>query len=118
MGEFTQEQRIADDIAGTRQGLTRDVDALTDRVSPGRVVERRVEKTRRGMGRLKDRVMGSADDAKSSLSDTAHGVAGSVSGTAQNVAGSVSGTAHGVADTTSSVARSVRRPRATHSPSV
>ncbi|HEX5512754.1 MAG TPA: DUF3618 domain-containing protein [Actinomycetales bacterium] len=104
MGEYTQEQRIADDIAGTRQGLSRDVDALTDRVSPSRVVERRVEKTRRGFGRLKDRVMGSADDATSSMSDAAHGVAGSVAGTAQNVAGSVSDTAHGLADTTSTAA--------------
>jgi len=104
MGEYTQEQRIADEIAGTRRDLTRDVDALTDRVSPSRVVERRVQRTRRGFGRLKDRVMGTADDARSSMSDTAHGVAGSMSDRAHGVTETVSDTAHGVADTTSSAA--------------
>ena len=45
MGQGTEEQ-LTGQIADTRQDLSRDVDALYDKVSPGRMVERRKEAVR------------------------------------------------------------------------
>jgi hypothetical protein len=56
MGEETA--RLRQEIDRTRDNLTRDVDQLADRTSPSRVVQRRVQRTRRGLTGLKDRVMG------------------------------------------------------------
>ena len=58
MGEETA--RLRQEIDRTRENLTRDVDQLADRTSPSRVVQRRVQRTRRGLSGLKDRVMGSS----------------------------------------------------------
>src|SRR4051812_50176631 len=63
MGEETA--RLRAEIDQTRENLTRDVDLLADKTSPSRIVERRVEKTKRGIVGLKDKVMGtvsSSDD--------------------------------------------------------
>jgi ElaB/YqjD/DUF883 family membrane-anchored ribosome-binding protein len=61
MGEETA--RLRDEIDRTRENLTRDVDLLADKTSPGRVVERKMSKARtglrRGMSSLRERVMGS-----------------------------------------------------------
>jgi gas vesicle protein len=70
MGQDSDTQQLSQDIAHTRADLTRDLDALTDKVSPSRVVERRVERTRSGMSRMKESVMGSASDTTSSVGDT------------------------------------------------
>ena len=98
MAEDTQ--RLTRDIEATRGDLTRDLDALTDRVSPGRVVERRVERTKSGAGRLKDRVMGTVSDVKGSAAGTVGSATSGVAGTAHDVAGSASGAA---SQTTSAV---------------
>src|SRR3954447_12864710 len=63
MGEETA--RLRAEIDQTRENLTRDVDLLAEKTSPSRIVERRVEKTKRGITGLKDKVMGtvsSSDD--------------------------------------------------------
>jgi uncharacterized protein DUF3618 len=63
MGEETA--RLRAEIDQTRENLTRDVDLLAEKTSPSRIVERRVEKTKRGIAGLKDKVMGtmsSSDD--------------------------------------------------------
>src|SRR4051812_49886372 len=63
MGEETA--RLRAEIDQTRENLTRDVDLLADKTSPSRIVERRVEKTKRGIVGIKDKVMGtvsSSDD--------------------------------------------------------
>ncbi|GAB2677020.1 DUF3618 domain-containing protein [Thalassiella azotivora] len=93
MGEDTQ--RLTHDIEGTRHDLTRDVDALSDRVSPSRVVERRKQAARSSLGSLRDRVMGSANDAGHS----AGGTASSVRGRAGDVASGASDAASGAVDT-------------------
>lgn len=56
MGEETA--RLRAEIDQTRGDLTRDVDLLAEKTSPSRIVERRVERTKRGLSGLKDRVMG------------------------------------------------------------
>lgn len=58
MGEETA--RLRNEIDRTREDLTRDVDLIAEKTSPSRIVERRVERTRRGLTGLKERVMGSS----------------------------------------------------------
>jgi hypothetical protein len=73
MGQGTEE-RMTNDIDRTRQELSRDVDALYDKVSPARVVERRKAAVRGRLSSMKDSVMGSAHGASGSASGAAHGV--------------------------------------------
>ena len=48
------------DIAETRANLGETLEAIGDRVSPGRMVERRRNRMARGFADIKDRIMGSA----------------------------------------------------------
>jgi len=89
-----------DDIASTRAELSRDIDELTDKVSPTRVVERRKEAVRGRFGSLRDTVMGKADQVRGSA-----GATGSSMGqSASSAAGSVSDKATGALDTVGSKA--------------
>lgn len=96
MAEDTEQ--LKDEIEATRNDLTRNVDALTDKVSPGRVVERRVEATKTGVRTFKDKIMGTASGAKSSVMGTTSGAVGSVKGGVYSASDSASGAASGVAD--------------------
>jgi flagellar biosynthesis GTPase FlhF len=58
-------------IEHTRRNVGRDVDALTEKVSPSRVVGRRVERARGGVVRLREHVMGTAESAGGSVAETA-----------------------------------------------
>ena len=58
MGESADELRR--DIEETRGGLTETLDAIGDRVSPGRVIERRKNRMVQSVQSVRDRVMGSA----------------------------------------------------------
>lgn len=60
---------IRADIERTRHDLGMDVDALADKVSPSKIVDRQVDKVRGAFTSVRERVMGAADDAGSSLSD-------------------------------------------------
>ena len=60
MGEETQGLRR--EISDTRTELSRDVDALTEKVSPSRVVDRRMQRAKDRVTSMRDRVMGSASD--------------------------------------------------------
>lgn len=71
MGQAPDEQQLTHDIEETRRDLSRNVDALTDRVSPSRVVDRRVQATKGRLSSVKDSVFGSAHDSSSTLSDKA-----------------------------------------------
>jgi gas vesicle protein len=55
-------EEIQADIERTRASLSTDVDRLTEKVTPGKVLNRRVENVKGGLGSMRDRVMGSADD--------------------------------------------------------
>jgi uncharacterized protein YjbJ (UPF0337 family) len=69
MGE--EPRQLERRIERTREELGYDVDALADKVSPSRVVGRRVERTRSSLVGLKDSVMGSAEPAISSVQEGA-----------------------------------------------
>ncbi|MCT2584697.1 DUF3618 domain-containing protein [Actinophytocola gossypii] len=61
--------RLRRDIEHTQRNLSTDVDMLTDKVSPGRIVHRRVGRARRAVHSMRDRVMGTASSGMSSASD-------------------------------------------------
>lgn len=67
-------EEIRADIERTRKELGGDVDALADKVNPSKIVDRQVDRMRGAFGAVRERVMGSADDARSSLSDAAASV--------------------------------------------
>ena len=87
MGQSTEE--LTTDIEHTRRDLSRDLDALHERVSPHQVMARRKQATRSKLHSMKEKVMGSAHDAKHSASATGSSAADSVSGTAQQAVGTV-----------------------------
>jgi len=89
---------IRRDIERTRRELSTDVDLLTEKVSPTKVMERRVERARDAVSSVKEKVMGSATDTKSA--------AGSGLGTAQD---KVSSAASSGADTASAAPQMVRQ---------
>ena len=130
MGEETA--RLRAEIDQTRDDLTRDVDLLAEKTSPSKIVERRVQSTKRGITGLKDKVMGTfgsdddeygyesssgysggggvggaASSAKDSVTGAASSAKDSVTGAAQGAVSTVSGAASGAASSVSGAASSV-----------
>lgn len=104
-------EEIRRDIERTRAQMGDTIDAIEDRVVPGRVIGRRKEQVRRRITGLKEAIMGTADDATSAMSrgtsavgDTASNAASGVAETASNAASGVAGLASGAADTTAHAA--------------
>jgi cell division septum initiation protein DivIVA len=93
---------IRSDIEQTQQNLSADVDALTDKVSPPRIMERRVQQTRSAMTTMKDRIMGGTADQTSS-------VGGTVSSTASSAKDTLASTASSAADMASAAPDMARR---------
>ena len=58
MTSASDPDQIRRDIERTQAALSDDVDALTEKVSPGKIVERRVDQVRSTATRWKDKVMG------------------------------------------------------------
>lgn len=69
MGQSTYELRR--DIEQTRADLGETLDAIGDRVSPGRMIERRKNRMSSGIRSVKDRVMGTVEHAQGQLGDMA-----------------------------------------------
>jgi gas vesicle protein len=89
--------QIRGNIERTQQNLSADVDALTGKVSPPRIVERRVRQTRSAVTNFKDRIMGGTSEHTSNLS-------GTVSSATSSARDSVSSAKDVVADRASSAA--------------
>ncbi len=70
--------QIRREIEATRADLSNNVNALSESVKPGNVARRQVDKVMGSAADLKDRVMGSADDATSSAGGAISDAAGSV----------------------------------------
>src|SRR5690606_38210563 len=75
---------IRSDIERTRRELGSDVDALADKVTPSKIVERQKSKVKRAVGSVTDRVMGTADDAQAAASDAVDGAVDRVKEAAHN----------------------------------
>jgi gas vesicle protein len=97
-----ESDQLRQEIEQTRRELGTDVDALTEKVSPKRVVGRRVDKTKDALGGVKEKIMGTASDATSSTGGGVSGAASSVQDGVQNAASTVS-------DTATSAAQRARR---------
>jgi gas vesicle protein len=105
------------DIEATRASLSRDIDELTDKVSPARVVDRRKQAAKGKIGGLRDKLLGAAPDLDtvrshvpgvgggSSSGTSGPGIGERASGVAGSVSDSVSGTASGAVDTLGSRAQ-------------
>lgn len=90
---MTTPEQIQRDIEGTRRSLSTDVDRLAEKVSPGRVVGRRVDRVKSGASSMRERIMGTLPDphqVKHSAGSAASSVGDSVSGTASNLASTAS----------------------------
>src|SRR6187431_1399245 len=66
---------IRADIEKTRRELGGDVDALADKVSPSKMVDRQTDKVKHAFGSVRDKVMGAADDTGTAISDAGSSVA-------------------------------------------
>jgi gas vesicle protein len=90
MGQNTEELSTTPaDIEATRSNLSRDIDELTDKVNPARVVDRRKEAAKSKLGSVKDKVMGSSGSSGQGLGGTVSSATGSVSDTASGALGAV-----------------------------
>jgi ElaB/YqjD/DUF883 family membrane-anchored ribosome-binding protein len=69
MGQSAEDLRH--EIAGTRADLGETLDAIGDRVSPGRLIERRKNRMSNGLRSAKDRVFGTASGASDAVAGTA-----------------------------------------------
>ena len=56
-------------IEDTRRELGSDVDALADKVTPGKIMHRQTDKVKSAVGSVTDRLMGSAGDAGRSVNE-------------------------------------------------
>jgi hypothetical protein len=91
-------EHIRRQIEGTRRELSSDVNALSEKVTPRRIVGRRVDRARSSITNLKDRIMG-----------TAYSTTGTASSAAGGAADRVSAMASDAADTVRDAPRAVRR---------
>ncbi|HEX6404200.1 MAG TPA: DUF3618 domain-containing protein, partial [Pseudonocardiaceae bacterium] len=102
--------QIRRQIEHTRNELTANVTALTEKLTPSRAVARRVDRTRQTLTNVKDKIIGTADDAVSTAGDTATSAASAtvdrVSSMASSAADTVSSAASGAADAVTSTASS------------
>lgn len=92
MGQSTEQLRR--EIEATRNGLGDTLEAIGDRVSPSRVVQRRKNRVTGALRDARDRVMGVGADTRHAIADGTHSVTASVK--------------NGVADTAESAVESVR----------
>jgi hypothetical protein len=99
-------------IDRTQAHLSQGVDALTEKVTPGKIVERRLDRARDTATRLKDKVMGTNPLSSSSSSVSGQHIGGGIRDTAAQAADRVTDTASTAAstvqDTASSAASTVQ----------
>jgi Protein of unknown function (DUF3618) len=95
MGKSASEVKA--EIEDTRQDMSETIDAIADRTSPRRIIDRRRRRMANGWRTVRERVMGRAQSAGGTASDHAR----NLSGSARDTAGSVIDTARGVPGTVS-----------------
>ena len=89
MGETTEE--LVRDIEDTRSSMSGTLEAIGDRVSPGRVLERRRNRMVNWTARTKDRIMGTAENLTDKAGGTAHKVTDAPGAAMDTVRSSTSG---------------------------
>jgi hypothetical protein len=113
-------EQIRREIERTQAALSQDVDALAEKVTPGKIVERRVDRARDAATRLKEKVMGSdpygnqhgaggyVGDVRSAASTATDRVSGTASSAASSVQDAASSAAGTVQDAAASAAGAVQ----------
>lgn len=96
MGQTADEVRR--EIERTRSEMSETLDAIGDRVSPRRMVERRTDRVRDGFRSVKETVMGTADDATTRIGDAAGSAGGAVTGAVGSGASAVGSGVSSAAD--------------------
>jgi ElaB/YqjD/DUF883 family membrane-anchored ribosome-binding protein len=101
--------QIRDGIEETQRELSADVEALTAKLSPQRVVHDQVQRARTAVGSMKERVTGGG--AQKALADggTAVPAAPAATGTVSSAKGTVSSAASSAARTAGTVTAAARR---------
>ncbi|RJT91196.1 DUF3618 domain-containing protein [Cryobacterium melibiosiphilum] len=72
--------QIRREIERTRRELGSDVDALADKVTPSKIMQRQTGKIRNALGSVSDRVMGSASQASDAVGELPHTAAAQAKG--------------------------------------
>jgi len=112
----TDSARVRSEIDDTREHLGQTVDAIGDRVLPGRIIERKKETTANSLRGLRDRIMGTAHEARDQFTDSAGSTADHLRSAPESLAQRTEGSplaAGGVAFAIGFLAAAVWRPTAT-----
>jgi hypothetical protein len=96
--------QIRREIERTQEALSTDVDALSEKVTPSRIAQRRVARVRGTASRWRDKVTGSDPFPGSNSAAGSYGGGPSVSDRARHVAGSASDAVQSAASTVSDTA--------------
>jgi ElaB/YqjD/DUF883 family membrane-anchored ribosome-binding protein len=94
VGEATEElttEELRRDIDDRRASMSGTLEAIGDRVSPGRVIERRKNRMVVWFAAVRDRVMGTAHDVSDRLGETARAVGSAPSNAVDGVRSNTSG---------------------------
>ncbi|WP_169580718.1 MULTISPECIES: DUF3618 domain-containing protein [Microbacterium] len=91
---------IRADIEETHQQLGQDVDALADKVTPGKIVDRQKTRLRTRFADVRERVMGAADDVGSSTAHAASSAGNAVSNAVSSAGDAVAELPHKAKQTT------------------
>jgi ElaB/YqjD/DUF883 family membrane-anchored ribosome-binding protein len=92
--------RLRSQIEHTQRNLSADVDVLAEKVTPSRVVHRRVNRARSAFTSMRDRVMGSSSDTASSVGNQMRDTASAVTDKATSAAGDAAQTVRETAQET------------------
>jgi hypothetical protein len=101
-------EEIQQQIERTRSSLSTDVDRLSEKVSPKRVVERHVDGIRNSARTMKDKVMGVSDSAAHGVGGTAQSVGSTASSTVSSVGDAVTGAASTVGEAAAQAPQQLR----------
>jgi hypothetical protein len=104
----TDPDQIRSEIDQTQRELSADMDALTEKLSPQRIVERRVQRSRLAMTNVKDKIMGSTSDAYQTAGSaiSGHGATSSAGDSTSSRASAARDTAAGAASAAADTVRS------------
>ena len=105
----TDPDQIRSEIDQTQRELSADVDALTEKLSPPRIVERRVQRSREAMTNMKDKIMGSTSDAYQTAGSATSSAGDSVSARASAARDTAADAASSAVDTVRSTPDAIRR---------
>jgi len=101
--------RLRRQIENTQRNLSTDVDLLAEKVTPSRIVHRRMSSARRAMYTMRDRVMGTASDAAGATRDTASSLTDKASSMADDATQSAREAAQGTKEAVREAPQAIRR---------